>query len=95
MYIQRNRSKYKSGKGYRSFLLCKKYRQDGKIKAKTLANLSHLQDELILSIGNTLKSKTETVINVTTLKIPKLNQIQRKLFEILNLNPNQMLPTAQ
>ena len=42
MYIQRNRSKYKSGKGYRSILLCKKYRQDGKIKAKTLANLSHL-----------------------------------------------------
>ena len=62
MYIQRNRSKYKSGKEYRSILLCKKYRQDGKVKSKTLANLSHLPEELILSIGNTLKSKTETVV---------------------------------
>jgi len=31
----------------------------------------------------------------TTLKIPKLNETQQKLFEILNLTPSQMLLTAQ
>jgi hypothetical protein len=33
--------------------------------------------------------------NATTLKIPKLNETQQKLFEILNLTPSQMLLTAQ
>jgi len=32
--------------------------------------------------------------NNTTLKIPKLNETQQKLFEILNLTPSQMLLTA-
>ena len=29
--------------------------------------------------------------NVQTLKIPKLNEMQDKLFKILNLDPSQML----
>jgi transposase len=33
--------------------------------------------------------------NDTTLKIPKLNDTQKKLFEILNLTTSQMLPTAK
>jgi transposase len=33
--------------------------------------------------------------NATTLKIPKLNEIQKKIFEILNLSPSQMLPVAK
>jgi len=62
MYLQRNISKYKSGKEYTSTLLCEKYRQDGKVKTNVLANLSRFPEELILSIENTLKSKTETVV---------------------------------
>jgi len=62
MYIQRNISKYKSGKEYTSTLLCEKYRKDGKIKTNVLANLSHLPEELIMSIENILKSKTEAVV---------------------------------
>jgi transposase len=62
MYIQRNKSKYKSGKEYVSSLLCHKYRQEGKIKTKVLANLSSLPEDLILSIENMLKSKTEAVV---------------------------------
>ena len=33
--------------------------------------------------------------NAKTLKIPKLNDIQTKLFEILNLNASQMVPAAR
>ena len=62
MYIQRNISKYKSGKEYTSVLVCHKYRQDGKIKTKVLANLSHLPEEVIISVENVLKSKTEAVV---------------------------------
>jgi hypothetical protein len=62
MYIQRNISTYKSGKKYTSTLLCKKYRQEGKVKTEVLANLSHWPEELILNIENFLKSKTEAVV---------------------------------
>ena len=62
MYLQRNISKYKNGKKYTSTLFCKKYRQDGKVKTEVLANLSHLPEEVILSIENSLKSKTEVVV---------------------------------
>ena len=59
MYIQRNISKRKSGKVYKSVLLCHKYREDGKIKTKVLTNLSMLPDEAVLSLENSLKKKTE------------------------------------
>jgi transposase len=63
MYVQRNKIKYKgTGKEYYSVFLCTKYRQDGKIKTRVDANLSQLPEEVILSIENTLKSKTETVV---------------------------------
>ena len=55
MYIQRNLSKRKSGKVYKSALLCHKYRENGKVKTKVLANLSKLPDEAILSLENSLK----------------------------------------
>jgi transposase len=63
MYLQRNISKYKkSGAEYKSTLLCEKYREGGKIKTKVIGNLSHFPEDLILSIENTLKSKSETVV---------------------------------
>ncbi|MEA2041581.1 MAG: hypothetical protein U9N85_03400, partial [Bacteroidota bacterium] len=55
MYIQRNISRRKSGKVYKSALLCHKYRENGKIKTKVLANLSVLPDDAILSLENSLK----------------------------------------
>ena len=57
MYIQRNIIKRKSGKVYRSVLLCHKYRESDKIKTKVLTNLSMLPDEAILSLENSLKNK--------------------------------------
>ena len=63
MYIQRNKSKNsKTGKVYSSVLLCSKYREGEKVKTRTEANLSHLPEQLILSIENALKSEKETTV---------------------------------
>jgi transposase len=55
MYIQRNKAAGKNDKTYTSTLLCSKYRQEGKIKTKVEANLSHMPSELVLTIENVLK----------------------------------------
>jgi transposase len=39
------------------------------VKTKTILNLSHLPEEVILSIENTLKSKTETVVKVKDIEV--------------------------
>jgi len=62
MYIQRNKYKAPNGKEYKTTLLCEKYREKEKVKTKTVLNLSNLPEDLVMSIENTLKSKTETVV---------------------------------
>ena len=63
MYIQRNKSKNsKTGKEYSSVLLCSKYREGKKVKTRTVANLSHLSDIIILGIENMLKSDGEATV---------------------------------
>ena len=62
MYIQRNTFKASTGKAYNTILLCEKYREDGKVKTRTILNITHLPEEVIMSIENTLKSKTEAVV---------------------------------
>ena len=62
MYIQRNKVKSKTGKEYHSVLLCSKYREGGKIKTRTEANLSKLPEHIILGIENMLKSDRETTV---------------------------------
>jgi len=62
MYIQRNTYKSPAGKAYNTTLLCEKYRENKKVKTRTVLNLSHLPEELISSIENILKSKTEAVV---------------------------------
>ena len=62
MYVQRNTFKSPSGKEYRTTLLCQSHREGQKVKTKTIMNLSRLPEEVILSIENTLKSKTEAVV---------------------------------
>jgi hypothetical protein len=44
-------------KVYRCHLLCHGYREDGKVKKKTLANLSHLPDDIIDLIRKALKGE--------------------------------------
>jgi transposase len=62
MYIQRNKVISKTGKEYRSVLLCSKYREGGKIKTRTELNLSNLPETIILSIENALKSDKEVMV---------------------------------
>jgi transposase len=71
MYIQQNISKSKSGKTYKSSLLCHKYREDGKIKTKVLANLSMLSQESILALDNALKKRKGQTISLDDISAKK------------------------
>ncbi|HZK20273.1 MAG TPA: IS1634 family transposase [Treponemataceae bacterium] len=62
MYIQRNKSTGKNGKVYTSTLLCTKYREEGKIKTRVEANLSHMPQEMVLGIENMLKHEKGTLV---------------------------------
>jgi hypothetical protein len=62
MYIQKNKYIAPNGKEYKTTLLCEKYREGKRVKTKTVLNLSKLPEDLILSIENFLKSKTEAVV---------------------------------
>ena len=59
--------KYKRGnKTYRRVLLIEGYREGGKVKHRTLANLSHCSDEEIETIGIALKMKKQIVYGSLT-----------------------------
>jgi transposase len=62
MYIQRNHTKGKAGKIYSATFLCSKYRENGKVKTKVLANLSQLPEQTITGIEKLLKSEKEDLI---------------------------------
>ena len=71
MYIQRNRSNGKNGKVYTATFLCSKYREEGKVKTKVLANLSALPDRIVLGIENMLKSAKEDVVLLKDIVVSK------------------------
>lgn len=58
MFIVKNTSKHKSGKVYHSVLLRQSYREDGKVKKRTIANLSNCTEEEINAINHALKNKS-------------------------------------
>ena len=59
--------KYKRGnKTYKRVLLIGGYREGGKVKHRTLANLSHCSDEEIEAIGIALKMKKQIVYGLLT-----------------------------
>jgi hypothetical protein len=57
MHVATTRRHY-NGKTYETHLLRRSYRQDGKVKHETLANLSHLPTEAIELVRRTLKGET-------------------------------------
>src|SRR5215469_510740 len=71
MYIQRNKVVSKTGKEYRSTLLCSKYREGGKIKTRVELNLSNLPDHIILGIENMLKSDSETSVRLKDISVSR------------------------
>jgi len=58
-FIKRSHTISKTGKKYESVLLVKSYRENGKIKHKTLMNLSSWGKEEISAFERTLKGKGE------------------------------------
>jgi len=64
MYIAENKSPNKNGKKiYQSILLRESYREDGKVKNRTIANLSHCKPEEIAAIRLALKQGLSRVEN--------------------------------
>ena len=59
MFIVRNKFKSASGKVYHSTLLRKSYREGGKVKKKTIANLSKYSEAEIELLQNFLKRKND------------------------------------
>lgn len=57
MHVVTTRRHYKD-KVYETHLLRRSYRQDGKVKNETLANLSHLPPEAITLVRESLAGKT-------------------------------------
>ena len=57
MYISKSKFKTKSGKIYRSVILRESYRENGKVKKRTIANLSHCSEQEIKAIEFALKHK--------------------------------------
>ena len=83
MYVQRNKAKGKNGKIYYSTLLCTKYREGGKIKTRVDANLSHLSEELILTIDNVLKHGRGALIAVKDIIVRKALYLFLAVFVFL------------
>jgi len=72
MYIQRNKSVNKNtGKVYHSVILSAKYREGKKVKTRAIANLSHLPEHVILSIQNSLRSESDTVVSLKDIEVTK------------------------
>lgn len=59
MFIAKSKFKTKSGKIYRSILLRKSYRENGKVRKRTIANLSHCSFEEIKAIELALAHKKD------------------------------------
>lgn len=57
MFIAKSKFKTKSGKIYESVLLRESYREDGRVKKRTVANLSHCSEEEISAIELALTHK--------------------------------------
>jgi chromosome segregation ATPase len=57
MHVTTQKRKSSSGKIHRSVLIRESYREDGKVKKRTLANLSHLPDDVVDSIRRVLQQQ--------------------------------------
>lgn len=69
MYIAENKSPAKDSKKiYHSILLRESYREDGKVKNRTIANLSRCKPEEVAAIRLALKYKNDLSQNSSPLR---------------------------
>jgi transposase len=64
MFISRNTSRHKSGKVYQSILLRESYREGKIVKKRTIANLSHCNENQISALEAALKNKNTSSLPV-------------------------------
>lgn len=57
MFISKSKFKIRSGKTYQSVLLRESYRENGRVKKRTIANLSHCSEQEVKAIELALKHK--------------------------------------
>lgn len=96
MYVQINKNTSKSGKTYKSVLLCHKYRQDGKIKTQILCTLTHLPENVINAIKTTLHQPDGQMVALKDIVIEKSIDYGfafTLLFMMENLRVNQVFET--
>ena len=70
MYIQYNKSTV-NGKTYTCPLLCRKYREGGKIKTEVLHNLSKFPSEVVLAIKGALRKSKDVLVSLKDIVITK------------------------
>ena len=70
MYLQYCTSK-QNGKSYTYPLLCRKYRELGKIKTEVIANLTKFPKETVLAIEGALKKSTDILVSLKNIVITK------------------------
>lgn len=70
MYIQYCTSK-QNGKTYTYPLLCKKYREAGKIKTEVVANLTKFPQEAVLAIAGALKKSKDIMVSLKDIVVKK------------------------
>ena len=59
MYVDRSTVRSKSGKSYTRYLLRESYRENGKVKHRTIANLSKCKPQEIEAIRLALRHKAD------------------------------------
>lgn len=70
MYIQYCTSK-QNGKTYTYPLLCRKYREEGKIKTEVISNLTKFPKETVLAIQSALKKGKEVLVSLKNIVFKK------------------------
>jgi len=95
MYIQNNTIK-KNGKSYTYPLLCRKYRENGKIKTEVVANLSEFPKEAVLAIKNALQPADKKGLMISSKDISVKRSVDYGFVFVLitlmnRLNINQAL----
>jgi len=70
MYLQYCTSK-QNGKTYTYPLLCRKYRESGKIKTEVIANLTKFPKETVLAISGALKKGKDVLVSLKDIVIKK------------------------
>lgn len=70
MYIQYCTSK-QNGKSYTYPLLCRKYRESGKIKTEVVANLSRFPKNVLLAIEGVFKKESEIMVSLKDIAISR------------------------